>query len=129
MFTSEMVISMENGDLDFNGMDLNFNQSDLDILNGTKTEATDEEIKNAERKAKVSNAKKIVNTKERAKEQAKLLSESDAQYDEIAAMLDEASTYSNTPEELLDLDTEVFNNPSSLITSSEEEDMARELQE
>ena len=129
MSTPEMVKSMENGDLDFNGMDLNFNQSDLDILNGTNTEATDEEIKNAERKAKVSNAKKIVNTKERAKEQAKLLSESDAQYDEIAAMLDEASTYSNTPEELLDLDTEVFNNPSSLITSSEEEDMARELQE
>lgn len=113
MSTPEMVKSMENGDLDFNGMDLNFNQSDLDILNGTNTEATDEEIKNAERKAKVSNAKKIVNTKERAKEQAKLLSESDAQYDEIAAMLDEASTYSNTPEELLDLDTEVFNNPSS----------------
>lgn len=129
MSTPEMVKSMENGDLDFNGMDLNFNQSDLDILNGTNTEATDEEIKNAERKAKASNAKKIVNTKERAKEQAKLLSESDAQYDEIAAMLDEASTYSNTPEELLDLDTEVFNNPSSLITSSEEEDMARELQE
>lgn len=128
MSTPDIVESIENGDLDFSGMDLNFDQSDLDILNGVNTEASDKELKNTARKAKVKNAKDIVSTKERVKEQAKILSKDNNQYDEITAMIDEASKVSNTPEELLDFDTEVFNNPSSLTTTPEEEEMAQALQ-
>ena len=129
MSTPDIVESIENGDLDFSGIDLNFDQSDLDILNGINTEATNEEIRNTERKTKVKNAKDIVNTKERVKEQARILTQDSNQYNELASMIDEASKSSNTPEELLDFDTEVFNNPSNLTTTPEEESIARALQE
>lgn len=129
MSTPEVVESIEKGDLDFSDMDLNFDQSDLDILNGNKDDATEEEINSTSRRAKIKNAKDIVNIKERAKNKAKVLSKDSDQYDEIISILDEASKVSDTPEELLDLETEIFNDPSFLTTTKEEEDMAKDLQD
>lgn len=129
MSTPEVVESIEKGDLDFSDMDLDFDQSDLDILSGNKNDATEEEINSTSRKAKIKNAKDIVNIKERAKNKAKVLSKDSDQYDEIISILDEASKVSDTPEELLDLETEIFNDPSFLATTKEEEDMAKDLQD
>ena len=127
METPEIVESMENGDLE--GLDLNFDESDLAILNGGNPEATEEEKQKAERKQKLNNAKKIVDTKKRAKDKARTLAKNDAQFEEIASMLDEASKTSETPDDLLDLDTEAFNDLDKLPINEEEAQIAKMLQE
>lgn len=127
--TSDVVEAIDSGELGINLDDFNFDESDREILNGEKQDATEEDKAKAARNKKVDDAKKIINTRERAKEKARILVDDEGQFNEIERMLNEASAASETPDELLDLDTEIFNNPSALETNDEERQIAQMLQE
>lgn len=127
--TSDVVEAIDSGELGINLDDFNFDESDREILNGEKQDATEEDKTKAARNKKVDDAKKIINTRERAKEKARILVDDEGQFNEIERMLNEASKASETPDELLDLDTEIFNNPDALETNDEERQIAQMLQD
>lgn len=127
--TSDVVEAIDSGELGINLDDFNFDESDREILNGDKQDASEEDKARAARNKKVDDAKNIINTRERAKEKARILTDNDEQFNEIERVLDEASKASETPDELLDLDTEIFNNPDALETNDEERQIAQMLQD
>ena len=127
--TSDVVEAIDSGELGINLDDFNFDESDREILNGEKQDATEEDKAKATRNKKVDDAKKIINTRERAKEKARILVDDEGQFNEIERILNEASSASETSDELLDLDTEIFNNPDALETNDEERQIAQMLQE
>lgn len=127
--TSDVVEAIDSSELGINLDDFNFDESDREILNGDKQDASEEDKAKAARNKKVDDAKNIINTRERAKEKARILADDEKQFSEIERMLNEASRASETPDELLDLETEIFNNPDALETNDEERQIAQMLQD
>lgn len=132
--TSEIVEAVDKGDLE--GLDDMFSDDFLsefeEVKNKIKNgEPIDQDKKEkVERKEKVDNAKNIINNREAAKEKAATLTDNPEELEAIAQLLDDASYLSETPDDLLDLDSEVFNDIDRLqLTSEEANDIQKMLDE
>lgn len=124
--TSEVVQSLDKGDLP-NDLDFDFDQEELDFLSGKIKNFDDDKKQDVERKQKVQNAKSIINNREIAIEKASSLTQDQEELKAISKMLEDSSYLSETPEDLLDLDAEVFNNPNNLSLTSEEAQQIQEM--
>lgn len=112
MEVPEIVRAAEEGTINLDD-DFDFDEDDAALLgdeSNTKSEGST--VKN-----KVEAAKEVVNTKREVKSRAVRKSPENAET--ISGMIDKAGENANSAEELLDLDTEAFNNPDVLPTSED----------
>lgn len=113
---SELVQASENGEIDFDSIDKLFEEE----------EATDA-------KDKVEQAKDIVDTDRRAREGLEQLNSdgviSDQELADATALLNQSKSVSESSDELLDLDTEAFNDPSILDDGDTRESIQKQAEE
>ena len=111
----ELVEDIDNGNFEFNEDDFDFTEEDLAIL-GTKDE---ENNPNIQRKQKLKSAYDIAKTKS---EISRRVAGTDSSND-IENMLNASSQSAESVDELLDLDTEAFNDKENLSVTEDEKNL------
>lgn len=116
MEVPEIVRAAEEGTINLDD-DFDFDEDDAALLEGeSDTESESSTVKN-----KVEAAREVVNTKREVKSRAARKSPENAEI--ISGMIDKAGESANSTEELLDLDTEAFNDPDVLPPSENTKDL------
>lgn len=124
---SEIVEGAENGDIDVNRDEFKFTDEEMDIINGKKPDAAiTPEI---ERKQKVNTAREIIDTKNQAKSKAMAFGLDASTLDDLDAMIDRAGSSAESADDVLDFDTEAYNDPNSLTTTDEEQQLLQIAQD
>lgn len=114
-------------DADIGSIDIDSDKYDFDDID-RKIEQGEEEITpEYERKKKVNDARDIRNTRNEAKKRAAALVQDKAQLDAIESMIDKAVESASTSDDVLDLETEAFNDLSVLPPTEEELDAINKL--
>ena len=118
---SEIVEDAENGDIDISSDEFNFTDDEMDIINGKKPDSAI--TPEMERKQKVNTAKEIIDIKNQAKAKARAFGLDDATMGDLEAMIDKSGSSAESADDALDTDTEAFNDPESLSTTQDEQQL------
>lgn len=118
----ELVKDIEEGKIDTDNP-FDFDRDEFESLKRDKSKEEDSE--ESSRKKKLKDAQDIVDTKELVKSEASNL-EAPIR-DDVFTLLENSSNLSSSKEELLDLDTEAFNNPDALSLREEEQAVLNDM--
>lgn len=117
----ELVEDSDNGKVDLDASEFDFTSEDL--TDAEQENLDPERKKEIDRKQKVNTARDIKKTRDTAKEKAKERVIDDDILSSIDAMLDRATSSAEVASDVIDLDTEAFNDPDSLLPTVDEQQL------
>jgi hypothetical protein len=117
----ELVEDSDNGKVDLDASEFDFTSEDL--TDAEQENLDPERKKEIDRKQKVNTARDIKKTRDTAKEKAKERVIDDDILSSIDAMLDRATSSAEVASDIIDLDTEAFNDPDSLLPTVDEQQL------